>query len=175
MVHLSIRRAVWWFIDSSSAIFCFRCSEVPWKLKTKKNGIVNYTVENLLLPGVSTKKYSFLFLWWYKTYRHTSKMTTRRSKIFVADFLSAPFTFQTHKTEQDVTSVVALSATPNDHVLSTVEVSRWSISSPVQRWQNYYIYMRDLANFVLWLNLVLYLCPAYEYYKFDVAKHVCWQ
>jgi hypothetical protein len=51
-----------------------------------------------------------------------------RSKIFVANFLSGPFRYQTQKPEQDDTSEVATPATLKAPVLSTVfDIPRWSV------------------------------------------------
>ena len=62
------------------------------------------------------------------TLRHTPKIRTESSKIFVANFLSCFVAYQTQKTEQDDTSAVATPTTLNAPVLSTVlEISRWSI------------------------------------------------
>ena len=56
------------------------------------------------------------------------KIRTERPKIFVANFLSGVFTYQSKKPEQNATSGVATSATLNAPVLSTVsEIPRWSI------------------------------------------------
>jgi len=60
--------------------------------------------------------------------KHTSKIRTQRSKIFVAIFLSGVFTYQTQQPEQDATSAVATPTTLNVPVLSTVfEIPRWPI------------------------------------------------
>jgi hypothetical protein len=44
--HRSNRGALRLFIGTKSAIFCFRNSEVPWKLKTKKTGTMNNTLSS---------------------------------------------------------------------------------------------------------------------------------
>ena len=35
--------------------FCFRTSNVPWRLETEKNGTVKFTAENKLLPRIYKK------------------------------------------------------------------------------------------------------------------------
>jgi hypothetical protein len=48
------------------------------------------------------------------------KLRTEMSKIFVPNFLSGFFTYQTKKPDQDDTTAVATPATVNSLVLSTV-------------------------------------------------------
>jgi hypothetical protein len=56
------------------------------------------------------------------------KIKIIRSKIFIANFLSGLFKYQTQKLEQDDTPEVATPATMNAPVLSAVsDIPKWSI------------------------------------------------
>ena len=79
------------------------------------------------------------------------KIRTERLIIFVANFLSGLFTYQTQKPEQDDTSGVATPTTLKVPVLSTVsEIPRWSIHCyiPSMATQLYLCY-----NISIWLGI----------------------